>query len=365
MAARRETNFATILAAARGLALFIAILWHVDISMDVFFPGYKVHEVTFKVLWFFPLPTFFLFLGLSFSNIIAREKIGIISNSVSYYLYLYAIWALLYHILFAVFGREVHEFGLVPALKHFLFPAPELWFVGWMAFCLFICTATRNMLKLSCLLISIAWILLLDSPGYSIKNFMIYNLIFVYIGIIFRERIIRIFELPSGPVITFCLPLYGLIAYFNIPHIAFSMPLPSIAASLIGITLAIHILKACRNYSGPRMLADVGRRAFHLYLVAPGWIFTDCKLIQTINAHWLALTPDQIGSLTLPVCLLVMGQSLMTISLLGSKSFLLKAPSIIQTRASRAVARLLVLCSWSKSSLVNSSPLVERSNDVN
>lgn len=95
MVDNKNLNISSALAASRGIAVFIAVLWHVDIHLSNSYPLYQVHGTIFKYLWYIPLPLFFYLLGISFSAIIQKNRIGLISAAVGSYVYIYIVWVMI------------------------------------------------------------------------------------------------------------------------------------------------------------------------------------------------------------------------------------------------------------------------------
>jgi hypothetical protein len=332
----------SVFAASRGLAIFISILWHVDTWISRSEPGYKVHEGIFRFLWYIPLPLFFFLVGLSFSGIIRRARIGVIANAIGSYAYLYVVWAIIYHILFFLVGNEDYGVGLVPNIRHILLPAPELWFVLWLACCLALCTITARLPREWQLAAALLAAVAIPGPGYKIQNFGIYNLLFVYAGLFLREPFIEALTRYSRPIFLVCAPVYAVIAFVMIPMEPFSETALALLLSVLGIGAVLSGLVLVHRAKAVEGLAWLGRRAFHVYLVAPLWVALDLRLLSRVPSLHDPSFAAAVQGMTLPLCLIVLGQALFMIHVMGRRSRLLSPPAALHRTIEGAVARLLV-----------------------
>jgi uncharacterized membrane protein YcfT len=335
------SHVGSILAASRGVAIFIAVLWHVDILLFRYYPNYVIHESTFKFLWPLPLPLFFFLTGVSFSQIIQNNRVGLVANAVGTYSYLYVIWLLVYHLFFLAIGHEDFELGPVAIVKRMLLPAPELWFVAWLACCLALCTATRRLPREIQIGMALGIVVLIPSIGYKISNFALYNVLFVYLGVFQRETFLAFITVRPGVTFAVCAPLYAIIAGVMIPSEPFAHPMLAILQSTLGISAVVAGLRLIHQTRIVEMLAWLGRKSFQIYISTPIWLNLDIMVLSRLYPAGSHPSEHFVQAATLPLCIGVFGQSILTIHLIGRRSWLLSPPASILRPIEDAVARLL------------------------
>lgn len=329
------------LAAARGIAIFIAILWHVDIWLARHYPSYLVYEKTFRVLWYIPLPTFFLLIGIAFAKLIERDRIGLIANAVGLYIYLYFFWMIFYHITFLIIGQEDYGSGILPFIRKILFPAPELWFVIWISCCLLICTLTHRLPKLLQIAVSFSLLLVILEPGYKIQNLMIYNLYFMYVGIILRDKLVYIIGDRSEIAVCLCMPLYIVLTYYMFDAEPFSHPTMSVLQSCLGVCAVTSGLHVFRKTKIVKYLSILGRNSLHIYIVAPLCLALDLRVLSWIGSLGDGMASPIIQYSTILLCIIVLAQSLLVIKLIG-KTWAFNAPPLLRHLIENCISLIIL-----------------------
>ena len=341
MVDNKNLNISSALAASRGIAVFIAVLWHVDIHLSNSYPLYQVHGTIFKYLWYIPLPLFFYLLGISFSAIIQKNRIGLISAAVGSYVYIYIVWVMIYHIIFYAFGQHSIDAGVLQNLKRFFFPAPELWFILWMPCCIALCMLTHRVLPIGIMIALVCTTLLTTTSGYKIQNFLIYNLTFTFAGVYTRQIFADSMQKYSGTLLVLSAITYVPIAHLTVPLDAFAIPALAIFESVIGIILIVSTMTVLQKINLVKFLASLGRNAFQIYLISPLWIIVDLQIVLRLqvaeNQQENLLFQESAYILTA----IVMLQSLVTTQLIGKKNPLLNVPMALRKRIEYPITQIL------------------------
>ncbi len=257
------------------------------------------------------------------------------------YSYLYVVWLLVYHVFFFAVGHEDYESGPVAIIKRMLLPAPELWFVAWLACCLALCTATRRLPREIQIGMALGVVVLIPSAGYKISNFALYNVLFVYLGIFQRETFIAFITARPGVIFAACAPLYAVIAGVMVPSEPFAHPMLAILQSALGMFAVAAGLRLIHETKIVEMLAWLGRKSFQIYISAPIWVNLDIMVLSRLYPAENHLSEHYMQAATVPLCIVVFGQAILTIHLIGRRSWLLSPPASVLRPIEDAVGQLL------------------------
>lgn len=277
---RGASSSLTALAAGRGCAIVTIIIHHVDLALSENFVTYASHDTIVALLWYIPMPLFFLCIGNAYARPIAVRRHAFLAQSSLRIAYLYVVWATVYNALFLLVPHAPVDDGLYPALRRIALPIPELWFLADLCLSLAICTALPR--KSAPIQIALSLIVgqIAIAQGYHIKSQMAYHFSFLLIGVHYGNRVFAL--LDNAPVRTLLLSatFYLCVLALIDGHAIVQVPLLPQLMSLSGALAVITACQIFRRSMLVRLFSALGRSAFDLYIVSPMLIVLLVNLLR-------------------------------------------------------------------------------------
>ncbi|GEL64561.1 hypothetical protein KBA01_18470 [Kozakia baliensis] len=262
----------SVMASVRGVAIFLVVIHHANVDIS----GWLLRDMPFAwgigIFQYAAVPIFLLCAGLSMSKI-AGSRIQLLKAATNY-AYIYVLWSLISILLSAFIAKSNVSFSadILASIRSIAFPRSPLWFpygLAVMLFCAALFTRCDRRLQFG---IALAIGFLPMVLHRDIVTNIACNITFFYIGLLFREKIIRVLSFNPWVLLSVCLSGYvGLLLVAAWSGVAYFPPV----YTLLG-TLAFGALVAFwRALPVPglyRVSAKLGRTALPILLTHDFWI---------------------------------------------------------------------------------------------
>jgi len=319
------------------------VIHHADVDVS----GWLLRDMPFAwgigIFQYAAIPIFLLCAGLSMSRI-ADTRVQLLKTSINYF-YIYALWVLISVLLSGYVAKAnvsvTSDIGA--SFWSLCFPHGPLWFPYGLAAMLLCASLTARVDRRVQLLIAIGLGFLPLVIHKELLGRIFYNLIFFYLGLLFRKEIMAALSHRAGVVLAVCLGGYvGLLLLAAELGVAYFPPVYALLGCLAFGAL-VGFWRAAPLPGAFRVSAMLGRAALPILVMHDFWIHVAERTGQLLGLFMVM--PDSVPYWTFPLLIAVFAlfMSVLSYEVLSRYRWLFVAPRFLLSPATGVLERFRAL----------------------